>query len=183
VGEKISPLPLNFLKNYFYLDTKRGSHLLKKILQTALGFLVGENVTPNRGVAFEQVRSYSVARQGPEASPVWDVQLHVIWPPAGESGFPCWVRCITRDAELNNRQTTDGLKPCHSLRCSRKREAMPLNERVSAVKGRTVGIENQTVISEQERNQVEVSLEHNKQSSSKLSSHEMIETFSIWNGD
>jgi hypothetical protein len=60
---------------------------------------------------------------------------------------------------------------------------MPLNERVSAVKGRTVGIENQTVISEQERNQVEVSLEHNKQSSSKLSSHEMIETFSIWNGD
>jgi hypothetical protein len=154
------------------------------ILQTTLGFWV-VNVTPNRGVAFEQVRSYSVARQGPEASPVWDVQLHVIRPPAGESGFPCWVRCITRDAEVNNLQTTHGLKPCHSLRLFKEKRSHATQRKSECCQGQDCRSESKIrrSTSEQERNQVEVSPEHKKQASSKLSSHEMIETFSTSNGD
>lgn len=50
---------------------------------------------------FLQVRSYSVARQRTEASPIRDMRLQVIWSSAGESCFPCRIWCIRGGAKVN----------------------------------------------------------------------------------
>jgi hypothetical protein len=90
------------------------------------------NVTSDRSRClpfFVQVRSHSVARQGTEASPIRDVQLQAIGPPAGESGFPRWMRCIIRgDAEVNRLLRTELSK--RSDWWSTKRSHALFNQRV-----------------------------------------------------